>query len=170
MHMKAQVMEPEEMVQLVPQVLDLKKVLVPIDFSDMSKHAFQYALRFAEQFRCKIVLLHVVEPETVIAGTPLAVDVFAELEDDMAAAKAELAALAASSRDRLNSVASAVRSGHAPNEITKAAKELAVDLIVIATHGYTSWRHLCISSTAERVARAAPCSVFVVREKEHDFV
>lgn len=88
----------------------------------------------------------------------------------MAAAKGELAALAASSSDRLNSVALAVRSGHAPNEITKAAKDLDVDLIVIATHGYTSWRHLCISSTAERVVRAAPCSVFVVREKEHDFV
>ena len=168
--MKAQVLEPEEGVEFVPQILNLKKILVPIDFSDMSKHAFQYALRFAEQFRCEIVLLHVVEPETVIAGTPLAVDVFADLEDDMAAAKAELAALAASSRDRLNSVASAVRSGHAPNEITKAAKELDVDLIVIATHGYTSWQHLCISSTAERVVRAAPCSVFVVREKEHDFV
>jgi len=161
MHMKAQVMEPEEMVELVPQVLDLKKILVPIDFSLMSKKAFHYALRFAEQFGCEIVLLHVVEPETVIAGTSLAVKVFAQLEDDMTAA---------SSRDRLNSVASAVRSGHAPNEITKAAKDLDVDLIMIATHGYTSWRHLCISSTAERVVRTAPCPVLVVREKEHEFV
>ena len=159
MHMKAQVMEPEEVVELVPPILNLKKILVPIDFSDMSKHAFQYALRFAEQFRSKIVLLHVVEPETVIAGTSLAVDVFAQLEDDMTAAKAELACLAASSRDRLKSVASVVRSGHAPNEITKAAKDLDVDLIMIATHGYTSWRHLCISSTAERVVRTAPCPV-----------
>ena len=66
-------------IEMVPQILDLKKILVPIDFSDMSKHAFQYALRFAEQFRCKIVLLHVVEPEAVIAGTSLAVDVFAQL-------------------------------------------------------------------------------------------
>ena len=131
--MKAQVLEPEEVVEFVPQILNLKKILVPIDFSDMSKHAFQYALRFAEQFRCKIVLLHVVEPETVIAGTSLGVDVFAQLEDDMTAAKAELAALAASSRDRPNSVASMVRSGHAPNEITKAAKDLDVDLIMIAT-------------------------------------
>ena len=148
--MKAQVTEADGVTEMVPQILNLKKILVPIDFSDMSKHAFQYALRFAEQFRCKIVLLHVVEPETFIAGTPLAGDVFAQLEDDMAAAKAELAALAASSRDRLNSVASVVRSGHAPNEITKAAKDLDVDLIVIATHGYSSWRHLCISGTAEQ--------------------
>ena len=51
--MKAQVLEPEEVVEFVPQILNLKKILVPIDFSDMSKHAFQYALRFAEQFRCE---------------------------------------------------------------------------------------------------------------------
>ena len=168
--MKAQLTESEGVTEMVPQILNLKKILVPIDFSDMSKHAFQYALRFAEQFRCKIVLLHVVEPETVLAGTSLGVDVFAQPEDDITAAKAELAALAASSRDCLHSVASVVRSGHAPNEITKAAKDLDVDLILISTHGYTSWRHLCIGSTAERVVRAAPCSVFVVREKEHDFV
>ena len=169
--MKTQVVEPPaELVELVPQVLNLKKILVPIDFSPMSKKAFQYALRFAEQFGCEIVLLHVVEPERVIAGTPLAVDVFAQLDNDTTAAEADLAALAASSRNRPNSVTSAVRSGHAPNEITKAAKDLDVDLIMIATHGYTSWRHLCISSTAERVVRTAPCPVLVVREKEHEFV
>jgi universal stress protein A len=168
--MKAQFTESDGVTEMVPQILNLRKILVPIDFSDMSKHAFQYALRFAEQFRCKIVLLHVIEPETVIAGTSLAVDVFAQLEDDITAAKAELAALAASSRNRPNSVASAVRTGHAPNEITKAAKDLDVDLIMIATHGYTSWRHLCISSTAERVVRTAPCPVLVVREKEHEFI
>jgi universal stress protein A len=167
--MKTQLMEAESVVDLVPQILHLKKILVPIDFSTMSKQAFQYALRFAEQFRCEIILLHVVEPETLIAGTPLAVDVFAQLDEDTTAAEADLAALAASSRNRPNSVTSAVRNGHAPNEITKAAKDLDVDLIIIATHGYTSWRHLCISSTAERVVRAAPCPVLVVRDKEHEF-
>ena len=168
--MKAQVLEPEEVVEFVPQILNLKKILVPIDFSDMSKRAFQYALRFAEQFRCEIVLLHVVEPVGAIAGTPLAVDIFAQPEEDTSAAEVELACLAANSRNRQNCFTSAVRTGHAPNEITKAAKELDVDLIMIATHGYTSWRHLCIGSTAERVVRSAPCPVLVVREKEHEFV
>ena len=58
-----------------------------------------------------------------------------------------------------HSVTSFVRIGHAPNEITKAAKELDADLIVIATHGYTSWQHLCMGSTTERVVRTAPCPV-----------
>ena len=163
-------MEPEAVVESVPQLLNPKKILVPIDFSAMSKQAFQYALRLAEQFGCEIVLLHVVEPESVIAGTRLGVDVFAQPEDDIIAAEADLAALAASSPNRPDSITSAVRVGHAPNEITKAAKDLDVDLIIIATHGYTSWRHLCIGSTAERVVRTAPCPVLVVREKEHEFV
>jgi len=170
MQMKPQIMESEATVELVPQILRPKKILVPLDFSATSKKAFQYALRFAEQFGCEIVLLHVVEPVEAIAGTPLAVDIFAQPEEDTTAAKADLACLAASSRNHPNSFTSAVRTGHAPNEITKAAKEMDVDLIVIATHGYTSWRHLCIGSTAERVVRTAPCPVLVVREKEHEFV
>ena len=168
--MKAQVMEAEGVVGLVPHIVNLKKILVPIDFSVMSKEAFHYAVRFAEQFGSEIVLLHVVEPESAIAGTPLAIEVFAQPEEDTIAAEAELAALAASSRNRPNSVTSVVRTGHAPNETNKAAKDLDVDLIVIATHGFTSWRHLCIGATAERVVRAAPCPVLVVREKEHEFI
>jgi universal stress protein A len=170
MQMKAQFMEPKTAVELVPRILHPKKILVPIDFSTTSKKAFQYALEFAEQFGCEIVLLHVIEPLEAIAGTPLAVDIFAQREEDTIAAEAELACLAATSHNRWNSIMSAVRTGHAPNEITKAAKDLDVDLIVIATHGYTSWRHLCIGSTAERVVRTAPCPVLVVREKEHDFI
>jgi nucleotide-binding universal stress UspA family protein len=60
-----------------------------------------------------------------------------------------------------NSVNSSIRIGHAPDEITKAAKDLDIDLIIIATHGCTSWRHLCVGSTAERVVRTAPGPVLV---------
>jgi len=162
-------MESEGVVELIPQILNPKKILVPVDFSPMSKKAFDYALRFAERFCCEIVLLHVIEPIEAIAGTPLAVDIFAQPKEDLTAAKAQLASLATSSRHRRTSFKSVVRTGHAPNEITKAARELNVDLIVIAAHGYTSWRHLCIGSTAERIVRTAPCPVLALREKEHEF-
>ncbi len=164
-------MEAERVVDLVPQTLDLKKILVPIDFSETSKKAFHYALRFAEQFNCEIVLLHVVEPVSPTVGPPLVLEVFLDAEDPLSIMEKKLAVLTAQSRTNgANSISSRIRTGHAPNEITKAAKDLDVDLIVIATHGYTSWRHLCIGSTAERVVRSAPCPVLVVREKEHEFV
>lgn len=70
----------------------------------------------------------------------------------------------------LPAVRSAIRIGVGAHEIVELAKELDADLIVIATRGYTGWERLVIGSTAARVARAAPCPVLVVREKEHDFV
>ena len=66
-------------------------------------------------------------------------------------------------------VQSIVRTGLPAQEIVEAAKQFDVDLIIIATHGYTGWKHFAIGSTAERVVRAAPCPVMVVREKEHEF-
>jgi universal stress protein A len=169
--MKTQFAKSTKVVEFVPHILDLKKILVPVDFSETSKKAFQYALKFAEQFDCEITLLHVVQPMTPMVGAPLAVEPFLGAEDEFSVAERNLALLAAESHaDGANSVNSSVRIGHAPNEITKAAKDLDVDLIIIATHGYTSWRHLCIGSTAERVVRTAPCPVLVVREKEHEFI
>src|SRR6187399_35852 len=46
----AQSIETADTIELVPQILHLKKILVPTDFSDTSKKAVQYAVRFAEQF------------------------------------------------------------------------------------------------------------------------
>ena len=162
--------ETARTIELVPQILDLKKILVPIDFSETSKKAVQYAVRFAEQFSCDIALVYVVEPTTPIIGAPLAVEVVTD-EDEFCIAEKDLAALAAESHSNgARSVKSFVRIGNAPNEIIKVAKDLDADLIIIATHGYTSWRHLCIGSTAERVVRTAPCPVLVVREKEHEFI
>ena len=59
-----------------------------------------------------------------------------------------------------------MRTGVPSHEIVELAKEADIDLIVIAALGYTGSKHFCIGSTAERVARAAPCPVLVVREKE----
>jgi nucleotide-binding universal stress UspA family protein len=166
----AQRIQTADAIELVPQILLLKKILVPTDFSETSKKAVQYALRFAEQFGCEIALLYVVEPVPPLVGAPLGVEAFTE-EDEFSMAEKDLAALAAESHNNGGHlVTSSVRVGHVPNEIMKAAKELDADLIVIATHGYTSWRHMCIGSTAERVVRTAPCPVLVVREKEHEFV
>jgi nucleotide-binding universal stress UspA family protein len=169
--MKTQLVEPTDLVELVPQILHLKKILVPIDFSDASKKALKYAFRFAEQFDCEIVLLHVLEPAGPMVGAPLALEVFLNSKDSLSTMEKKLAALSAQSHNNdANSISSRIRTGHAPNEISKAAKDLDVDLIVIATHGNTSSRHLCIGSTAERVVRTAPCPVLLVREKEHELV
>ena len=64
----------------------------------------------------------------------------------------------------------AVRPGRPATEIVEAARELAADLIVIATHGRTGLQHVLLGSVAENVVRHAPCPVLTVREHEREFV
>src|SRR5881396_1631347 len=119
--MKTQLMEREGVVDLVPQILHLKKILVPIDFSDPSKKAFQYALRLAEQFDSEIVLLHVMELRPPIAAMRLAYDARRSSADQLSNAKKNLRTLSGSTRSkRFPAVSSIIRTGHAPNEISKA--------------------------------------------------
>ena len=153
-----------------PRPIAIQKILVPTDFSPASRKSLSYALWFAEGLNSEITLLHVLEPETPITmvGQPAE---SAFLEKELDDAKKGLRALADSAETAgFTGAKSILRSGVATHEIVEAAKELDVDLIVIATHGFTGWKHFAIGSTAERVARAAPCPVLVVREKEHDFV
>ena len=148
----------------------IQKILVPTDFSPASRKSLSYALRFADGLNSEITLLHVLEPETplALAGRP-ATAAFSEQE--LSDAEEGLRGLTDSAKAAGGAgTKSMLRTGVAAHEIVEAAKKLDVDLIVIATHGFTGWKHFAIGSTAERVARAAPCPVLVVREKEHDFI
>jgi len=151
--------------------INLKRILVPVDFSPLSRKALLYAARLAQQFNADIDLFHAVEPEIppafdgyMIAPPPVSNGTPASCTGQM---KALVTAAHCAGAERVKPI---VRCGLAAFEIVEAAKEFDVDLIVIATHGYTGWKHFAIGSTAERVVRAAPCPVLVVREKEHEFV
>ena len=157
-------------VRSTPPLLSIKKILVPVDFSSLSKKAFKYALRLAQQFKTEMALIHVLEPAVppTFDGLPIEPP---PPEEGSPVAEKNLRTLISSARTAgVPKVKSVFRRGLASHEIVEAAKDLDVDLIVIATHGYTGWKHFCIGSTAERVVRAAPCPVLVVREKEHEFI
>lgn len=164
-------MKTQEVPMPAKSAFSLKRILVPVDFSPLSKKALQYAQRFAKEFNAEISLVHVLEPEIppVFDGfmIPRSGPNFCAATQE----KKELKALAQSARaGGVEHVTSRIRRGLASYEIVDAARDLDVDLIIMATHGYTGWKHFCIGSTAERVVRAAACPVLVVREKEHEFV
>src|SRR5215470_19220662 len=91
MKTQAQFVESDGAIELVPQILNLKRILVPIDFSETSRKAFQYALRFAEQFGSEIFLLHVLEPASGMVGAPLALEVFPDDKDPFSTVEKRLA-------------------------------------------------------------------------------
>jgi universal stress protein A len=148
-------------------MLHVQKILVPIDFSTPCNKAFQYALGFAHQFGAQIVMIHVIEPAgaaepSLTEGTP-------RTQNEAALAEEKMQALANAARDGSLHIASGIRRGVATHEIVQAAAALDVDLIIMATHGLRGWKHFGLGSTADRVARAAPCPVLVVREREREF-
>jgi nucleotide-binding universal stress UspA family protein len=55
-------------------------------------------------------------------------------------------------------------------KIVRAAKELDVDLVILATHGRKGLSHLVFGSTAEKVVRLSPCPVLKIKHPEHEFV
>jgi nucleotide-binding universal stress UspA family protein len=158
-------------IDLAPMTIKLKSILVPVDFSPPAQKALDYARSFAEQFGATVTLLYVVEPAvypTELGYVPAEIDTLYRTMHESAVKK--LAALAEKQIPPSMGVQTLVRIGQPHRAITEAAKELDVDLIVIATHGYTGLKHTFLGSTTERVVRHAPCPVLTVREREHDFV
>ena len=133
--------------------------------------------RFFAAFKESIALCHQVRPAiqseadcfegfgAATRGYGYESDAFSD--EELSFTEKNLRALAEGSRSNgVQDAGFAVRVGIPAHEIVEAAKELDIDLVVIGMHGYTSWKHFRIGSTAKRVVRAAPCPVFVVREKE----
>ena len=154
-----------------PPALKINKILLPTDFSAPSQKALRYAKSFARRFGARLVLLHVVEsvPYTADFGYGPVV----RTVPDPLLLKRSQARLDAIARRQLDSKCrcdTLVRSGVAFDEIAKVAKELDVDLIILATRDYTALDHTPLGSTVERVVRHAPCPVLMVRENEHEFI
>jgi|SRR4030095_6588251 nucleotide-binding universal stress UspA family protein len=147
----------------------MKRILVPIDFSDCSKKALQYALALAKTHEAAVTLLYVVAPAYGVAE--LSGIESAQLEVTMReGGEKELAKLSVDELRGEVAVEALVRTGSPAVQIIEAAQSLPADLIVISTHGRTGLKHVLLGSVAEHVVQRAPCPVFVVREHEHEIL
>ncbi len=147
----------------------IKRILVPMDFSECAKKALQYAIPLAKEHKAAITLLYVVAPPPYVGGE-FGVTDYQFDPTARANAEKELAKLVVDEVRGEISADTLVCAGAPALEILNAAKELAADLIVISTHGHTGLTHVFLGSVAEDVVRRAPCPVLVVREHEHEFL
>jgi nucleotide-binding universal stress UspA family protein len=151
--------------------LEIKKILVPIDFSDYSKNSLKYAVNFANQFNSEITLIYVVEP--VIYPPDFSMGQIAipsvNAEWDLKA-KEELEKLGKQEIPESIKVSIKIRTGKPFLEIIDTAAEENVDLIIIATHGHSGVEHILFGSTAEKVVRKSPCPVLTLREPIKGFM
>lgn len=147
-------------------VFRLRRILVPVDFSECSKQALEYALALAEHFGAELTLLHVAPriPPVPEFG-PVDEVAVREARKELEALRVRVSAVLPS-----HTVLSALWAGEPHVEIVRAAEERAIDLIVLSTHGRTGLARILMGSTAEKVVRHAKCPVLIVRQRKHEFV
>jgi nucleotide-binding universal stress UspA family protein len=144
---------------------NIKKVLVPVDFSDYSKSSLRYAVNFAKRFNAEINLIYVVEPMVYPPDFSMGQIALPSVDIEMdKRASEELSNLAKKEIPHDIKSKTIVKTGKPFVEIIETAVEEDVDLIIIATHGHTGIEHVLFGSTAEKVVRKAPCPVLTLRE------
>jgi universal stress protein A len=140
----------------------LRTILVPVDFSERSRAALNYAITLARDFGGSLVVLHVLDP-LLAAGRlesarlrQLKTSSRSEADEQLQALGRELAPSGVRTRLFL-------RHGPATNIIVAFAVVKKADLIIMGSQGRTGLSRLLIGSVAEQVVRHAPCPVLVVR-------
>lgn len=152
-------------------MIELKKILLPTDFSDNSNQALDYASALAQKFDAEIHLLHVLQDLIALIPEPGVALIPGDFHEELKqSAEQSLKQVLGSDSASGLSVVRATRDGTPFVEIIRYAKENDVDLIVMGTHGRSGLSHVLLGSVAERVVRKAPCPVLTVRQAGHQFV
>lgn len=149
-------------------MLPIKTILCPTDFSEPSYSGIRAADELAGHFSAGLILINVVTPVYPF-GTP-------EVPPSLNTAEfsRELLEYAEKSMEKVKQemvsenveVKTIITNGVAAENIVKASEDEKVDLIVIATHGWTGWRRIVFGSVAEKVVRMATCPVTTIPQPE----
>jgi nucleotide-binding universal stress UspA family protein len=140
-------------------------ILCPIEFSDASTRALEYALSLAEEADARLILLHVIEgsieqPYFGDMGHVSLREYYRYLEEDamerLKAAVPEESRLWCKPDER-------VATGKAYREILKVAAEEGAELIVMGVHGKAALNRRLFGSTTHHIIREAGCPVFTLR-------
>jgi nucleotide-binding universal stress UspA family protein len=142
---------------------ELRKILVPVDFTKCSLGGAEYAARLAKDTGATLRLFHVVFPypqlfavDRVGAGlTPL-------IRTAKARAREEMSELLEMSFLRGIPCETEIQTGPVIDEICEESSRTGIDLVVTSTHGCSGFKHAVIGSVAEHVVRHAECPVIII--------
>jgi nucleotide-binding universal stress UspA family protein len=143
---------------------DIRRILVPTDFTETSNHALEWAIGIAAPFRAKVTVMHAYEipvvgfPDGAIIATP---DLAARISE---ASQTALDKLVDRWRTAGTSIDAILREGIIDEEINAVADEISASLIVIGTHGRRGLARALLGSVAENVIRTATRPVVTIRD------
>ena len=142
-------------------MLKYTKILCAFDFDGNSTAALLLASALAKENNGTLHILHIARVPSQDMDVPLPFDADPRWERE---ARAKLALIAKDTLKAGVQYVIDVRTGAPDIDIVRVARDLAVDLIVLATHGRTGFKRFALGSVAERVIREAHCPVLVTRE------
>ena len=147
-------------------MIGFKRILCATDLSEESFKAFPYVFDLARVFDAEIYFINVVN----INAAPIAELGFEATYVEFASSVCQdairkLEGILSSRVPKDVKFRQIVVEGFAAEQILHAADEHKIDLIVIATHGLTGWRHMVFGSVAEKVVRQSKVPVLTVSAK-----
>jgi nucleotide-binding universal stress UspA family protein len=140
----------------------IKNILCPVDFSPPSLSAANYAIALASNYEAKLHFLHVVSP-TLYSADQYAFNVgeiVATLEKEAARQMKKLARKAAAAGVTFKQE---VRTGDVEYEIRKMMKSAKADFLVMGTHGHRGLEKWFLGSVTERMLRRSVIPLLTIR-------
>ena len=153
-------------------MIDIKRILCPVDYSAHSRRAADYACAIARWYGATVTGLHVLEPIPPLL-LPGATDglypPFAFTREDLEQFQTQLETFM---RDCAGArpVEARVVEGGVSREIVRVAHEIPADLIVMGTHGRAGVDRVMLGSTTEKLLRKTPCPLLTVPAHAPDAV
>ncbi len=142
-----------------------KKILVPLDGSELAERALVEAEQLARMFGSEIILFEVV-PFMPIYGSPELVTPLIVDEKQKESVEAYLAKVAGGLKQKGFNVSSMVKTGQqVALEIIDFAKERGVDLIIMCTHGRSGITRWVLGSVTLKVLTRAETPILLIRAK-----
>ncbi|HEY7392280.1 MAG TPA: universal stress protein [Bryobacteraceae bacterium] len=151
-------------------MLKLAKILCPVDFSEYSSKAYEYAYSFARHYGAKLFVQHAAEPWLDLHRSYVSPEFIEQTyERQVTALEGQVRELIAThSRDNIEAE-TVIQFGSPADSILALAGNERVDLIAMGTHGRRGLDRLVLGSTLERVLRNAQCAVLAVHKPVRDF-
>jgi len=148
-------------------MINLRRILVPTDFSLTSAAAFRFAIALARRFAARVDVLNVTDYPGTAAEEDYPIGIVETMQN---AAHDRLRRLLTEQDMEDLQADCATRIGLPAEEIVQYADEHAIDLIVMGTHGREGVMRVVLGSVAETVVRRAPCPVLTVHQPERELV
>jgi nucleotide-binding universal stress UspA family protein len=144
--------------------LDIKKILVPTDFSETGLLALEHASFLARLIKADLILLHVLPLNEYHFEIPEPVMRIENHDEINKVVEQKLAEVANDTRTNYGILPRVMSArGKVANEVMQVAQEEKIDLIVMGTHGAHGFEELLIGSNAHKVVTLAPCPVITVQ-------